>query len=261
MPSPFPGMDPYLESPEVFPDLHDRLLGAMSNALNAALPPPFYSALAGRVWLEDGDRIVVPDVQVVRGAGRPGSGGTAVLEAPAASYIEVELELDPDESRENLIEIYGPGKRLVTSIELLSPANKSGVTRERYMHKQTELFLGGVNVVEIDLLRRGPHAALAPLAALERYGKPYDYHASIARPGTPGRCQIAAIRLTQPLPTIPVPLTPSVPDVTLDLQALFAQTYDAALYARRVDYAGPCDPPLNPEQQAWAGTLLTPAGQ
>ena len=26
MPSPFPGMDPYLEDPAVYPDLHERLL-------------------------------------------------------------------------------------------------------------------------------------------------------------------------------------------------------------------------------------------
>lgn len=261
MPSPFPGMDPYLESPEVFPDLHDSLVAAIRDALNALLPPPFYSALAGRVWLDDGERQVVHDVQVVRGPGRTTGGGTAVLEAPAATLFEVELAPEPVEQRENLVEIYGPGKRLVTSIELLSPANKSGARRERYLDKQLQLFLDCVNVVEIDLLRRGPHATLAPFAALRQYGGAYDYHASISRPGPPGRCQIAAIRLAQPLPTLPIPLTAGVADVGLDLQAVFARTYDAALYARRVDYAAPCDPPLSAEQQAWASAILSPGGQ
>ena len=257
MPSPFPGMDPYLESVEVFPDLHDRLIGAISEALNARLPPPFYSALAGRVWLDD-ERQIVPDVQVVRGPERTSSGGTAVLEASATAFIEVGLEVEPTESRENFVEIYGPGKRLITSIKLLSPASKTGTQRERYIDKQMQLFLDGVNVVEIDLLRRGPHATLAPFAALEQYGTPYDYHASIARPGPPGRCQIAAIRLTQPLPTLPIPLTGGVADVILDLQAAFARTYDAALYARRVNYAAPCEPPLSADSQAWANGILNP---
>lgn len=254
MPSPFPGMDPFLESPEVFPDLHDSLCAAIRDGLNAVLPPPFYSALAGRVWLEEGERLVVPDVQVVRGPGAAGSGSVAVLEEPVAVLIEVEVAR-PEESRENTVEIYGPGKRLVTSIELLSLANKFGAARDQYAVKQRQLLVAGVNVVEIDLLRRGPHSTLAPAEVMERRARPYDYHVSISRPG---RCQIAPVRLAQPLPTIPVPLTLEVPDAILALQALFARTYDAALYARRVDYAGACEPPLSPEQAAWAAAVLNP---
>ena len=41
MPSPFPGMDPFLEHPEVFPDLHDSLGATLRESLNARLPEPY----------------------------------------------------------------------------------------------------------------------------------------------------------------------------------------------------------------------------
>src|SRR5438094_891369 len=66
MPSPFPGMDPYLEDPAVFPDLHDSLITYARDALNAQLPPPYYAGSAARVWVDLSHRHVGPDVGVLR---------------------------------------------------------------------------------------------------------------------------------------------------------------------------------------------------
>ncbi len=43
MPSPFPGMDPYLESPDWFPDLHGSLIILLKEALQRSLPGPYYA--------------------------------------------------------------------------------------------------------------------------------------------------------------------------------------------------------------------------
>ena len=56
MPSPFPGMDPWLEQPEVFPDVHDSLISYLREALNATLPAPYFANIATRVWVEISER-------------------------------------------------------------------------------------------------------------------------------------------------------------------------------------------------------------
>src|SRR4051812_17684036 len=75
MPSPFPGMDPYLEDPAVFPDFHDSLIVALKAAINAVLPEPYFATIASRIWVEAGERRVQPDVNVMRPGTRPGSNG------------------------------------------------------------------------------------------------------------------------------------------------------------------------------------------
>src|SRR5438067_1949162 len=77
MPSLIPGMDPFLEDPAVFPDLHDNLIAELRNAINAQLPPPYYASSASRVWVEPSQRRVEPDVIVPRPE-RPGSGPVEV---------------------------------------------------------------------------------------------------------------------------------------------------------------------------------------
>ena len=66
MPSPFPGMDPYLEHPAVFPGLHNRLIVVLSELLQAALPAPYYAEIGERVWVEVSQRFIEPDGIVLR---------------------------------------------------------------------------------------------------------------------------------------------------------------------------------------------------
>ncbi len=67
MPSPFPGMDPYPESPEVFPDFHDSFITYLREALQAELPAPYFAALGRRLWIEASRRSIGPDLEVRRG--------------------------------------------------------------------------------------------------------------------------------------------------------------------------------------------------
>ena len=58
MSSPFPGMDPFLEHPSHFPGLHDRLINAISDALQTKLPEPYYAEIGERLWVEIAERLI-----------------------------------------------------------------------------------------------------------------------------------------------------------------------------------------------------------
>lgn len=69
--------------------------------------------------------------------------------------------------------------------------------------------------------------------------------------------ELFAVRLEGPLPCIPVPLRKGEAEVPLDLQYAFQQAYDGGPYARgAVDYGGPPDPPLRPDQADWLAGCL-----
>jgi hypothetical protein len=154
------------------------------------------------------------------------------------------------------------GKRLVTMVEVLSLSNKRAGDNGRtsYRQKQQECRLSGVNMVEIDLLRGGVHTTAAPLAELRRAVGPFDYHACVMTSGSPTRYYAVPIRLTERLPAVPVPLDPGVPPVSVELQPLFDRAYDTGRYADWISYRQPPDPPLTPEQQAWAESILREKG-
>jgi hypothetical protein len=189
----------------------------------------------------------------------------AVIEAeplvsePIVLTVET-VEHDPYE--EPFLEIrrrQGSEDRLVTSIEVLSPANKTAGNpgREKYLTKQCELVESQVHLIEIDLLRVGLHTSALPRhLAVERTG-PFDYHVIVHRFDRPNDYFFYPIALEQRLPVIAIPLLPGDPDVPLDLQAGFDRAYDVGPYRRMVRYgADPIHPPLRPEQARWAAELL-----
>src|SRR5213079_359901 len=88
MPSPFPGMDPYLEKPNLWPDVHHRLITTASDVLTGQLRPKYYVRIEERVYVSDendpGRRVIAPDLRIVDRPGWEGAplaeGGTATLE-------------------------------------------------------------------------------------------------------------------------------------------------------------------------------------
>src|SRR5262245_14272625 len=133
MPSPFPGMDPYLEAPDIWPDFHDRLADQLSAQLNHTLPTPYYARLEMRPEIgivEEGRafRRIVPDVAVARHSRPPsGASSVAVLEPPRVTISpSIELHIATDPIRHWFIEIRDPsrGHQLITLIEIASPSNK-----------------------------------------------------------------------------------------------------------------------------------------
>jgi hypothetical protein len=267
MPSPFPGMDPFLEQADRFSDLHDSLITYLREALQPRLPRTYFAALGSRVWVEFAQPTVTPDVNVLRRPESrpepdPANGGVAVL--PAVRSRPVLVRVPRDEVRQPLVEIFArEGPRLITTIEVLSPSNKTpGETaRGLYLRKQEEVRASQVHLIEIDLLRGGQHTTAVPHDwAVARTG-PFDYHVCIHPFDQVEDYFVYPVRLEESLPEILVPLLPGAVPVPLDLQAVFNRCYDVGAFHYRIDYAGPVPPPpLRPEQEVWIRQRLREQG-
>ncbi len=264
MPSPFPGMDPFLEQPDIFPDFHDRFITYLSDAIQEHLPPPYIAVIGRRAWIEVSERFIGPDVQVIQRPGiavDPGNGGgLAVATLPRTRPIVIRVP--HDERCEPLVEICvgrGSDRRLVTSIEVLSPTNKTPGQhgRDLYLRKQREILKGKVHLVEIDLLRAGEHTTAVPRRRLLKAVGAWDYHISIHHFDNLEDYFVYPIGLSEPLPEIAIPLLPGDPAVPLDLQAVFHRTYDAGPYQREINYRQDAPvPSFTPAQEAWVRELL-----
>jgi hypothetical protein len=109
-------------------------------------------------WSPGQPRAAYPEVMIAQGGPRTHevrATGTALAEwePTVFQHIEIEEELDV---RYTWVEIlHLPEQRLVTSIEVLSPANKQGAGRVEYLTKFNRLWRAEVNLVEIDLLVGG----------------------------------------------------------------------------------------------------------
>ncbi len=258
MPSPFPGMDPWLEARGLFPSVHSKLIDRISDAINAVLPKR-YLATTNRLVAVDPEADREPDVSTFGPDHRPDGVVSGDLFADAGMVAVLsERVLEPWE--QPYLEIVSDdGDRLVTALEILSMTKKipGDAGRTAYQQKHEEFRLGNVNVVEIDLLRGGTHTTAAPLGQLRRVLPGFDYHLCTTLVGRPLRHFIKPFRVTDPLPPLVVPLDPGVSPVRIELQPLFDNLYDAGRYAEWAKYSTKRpDPPLTPEQQAWADGIL-----
>lgn len=265
MPSPFPGMDPFLEHPDFFPDLHGRLHVYISEALQTRLPVPYFAVINERLWVETSARYVEPDTDVIHGGlavEEPDGGGVAV--AARARTTPLVFEVTHDERSEAYVEIRtrtaDGGERIVTVIEVLNLSNKTPGEKGRvlYLEKQREVLGSAIHLIEIDLLRGGEHTTPMALERLQRKARPFDYHVSVHRFDQRGRFFIYPWKLEVPLPEIAVPLLPGHGEVPLDLQAVFTRCYDTGPYRRRVRY----EPerivaPLAEERTEWLNQVLS----
>lgn len=273
MPSPFPGMDPYLEAPDIWPDLHEHFASEVGNQLNLALPAPYYARLEMRPEIgiveEAGVRqTIVPDVAIVRHPRiPPGGAATAVLDQPRTTLSpHVEFVIRHEPQRHQWVEVRDTsrGHKLITLIEIVSPSNKRmGQDRDAYQQKQQEVLASDDHLIEIDLLRCGRR--LAPrdelIAFMDQREPPPDYVVLVSRAWHRSErsegYHFYPIALRDALPCIPVPLRQSEPDFPLDLQYVFNQAYDRGPYRRgAVDYHQSPNPPLRAEDAAWAAELI-----
>ena len=254
-------MDPYLEDPEIFPDVHDALITYIREHLQAQLRRLYYAPIGRRAWIEMSNRSVQPDVNIARSrrASKPtrkSSGAVAVAERHASKSVVIHVP--HDEHREPFVEIYfgrGTDRRLVTHLELLSPSNKTpgAQGRDMYLRKQREILDSQVNLVEIDLLRGGVHTTAVPLDRLHEHIPKPDYHACVHAFDRVEDFVVYPIALEDELPTIEIPLLPGDGAVLLDLAGVFTHCYDTGPYRVEVDYIHDTPaPPLTRKQIAWA---------
>jgi hypothetical protein len=258
MPSPFPGMDPYIERPAIWPDFHDRLIASIVGKLQPQLRPRFAAVTQDRLYLVESDRAVYPDVAIIETPqpNRRDGGSTAVLEVDAPTVFE----FDEEEIREPFIEIVEPSSgRIVTTIEVISPPNKDrGKGHYAYEQRREQHWDAGANVVEIDLLRAG--ASIVRVAKHKLDGlRPWDYVVAVSR-RAPGRHEVYTFALERRLPRISIPLLRKVPDVALDLQAAFDRCWDEGPYPGMSRYDDPPPGEMSAERIAWCQQRLRDAG-
>ena len=259
-PNPFPGMDPYME--RSWEGLHQVLITYVRDAISPQLPDDLTARTEERVYIDLGGHYAPfrkPDVRVVEQPtwGDPG-GGTATAGVATRPVL---IDWDADPVTEGYVQIMdADGDRIVTSIELLSPANKlPGAGRTAYLRKRDEFIASDTNLVEVDLVRAGDWMTM-----MGQYLVPRTYHTtyrvSVRRSIPHSKGELYPIALADRLPTIAVPLRPGEPDVLVDLQSLLDRAYVNGRYDR-TDYARPCDPPLTGDEAAWADGLLRAAGR
>ncbi|MEI7469474.1 MAG: DUF4058 family protein [Chloroflexota bacterium] len=266
MPSPFPGMNPYLERANIWEDFHQSLASEIRDQLAAQIEPNYYAALSPRLAYDEvyiGEisplapsnppRSFVPDVGIVEQASWQWQirGGVVLDPAPLSDTIPMPLETP--------IKLWAIELRtvdlgiLVTSIEILSPINKRLGTAafDAYHAKRTELIRAGVNFLEIDLLRAGkrfPTQHPLPNA---------PYFVFLSRQQMPDQIYIWPLNLRERIPLLPVPLRDPDPDAVLDLGKAIHDIYDRARYARRINYAEPPPKPdFSPDDQHWLAALV-----
>lgn len=261
MPSPFPGMDPYLENRAVWPDFHQSLITYSRDALQPLLRPRYHARIGERLYVIPPHRAIYPDVAVTqrRPVPEPATSASAAALTPDTPLV---VSVPPEEVREPFIEILdlAQGRRVVTIIEVLSPANKTpGEGHNLYRHKQEEVLASDTHLVEIDLLRQGTPTVAIPPHRLSAH-QPWHYVVSISRAGHRDRFEVYLVNLRQRLPRIAIPLQEPDPDVVLDLQAVFERCYEHGAYADLIDYSVDPKTPLAPEDAAWADELLRQKG-
>jgi hypothetical protein len=257
MPNPFPGMNPFLEEPALWPSVHHGLISLLWMELNRKLPHGYVATVEERVFLVEPPTSRYPDVHVMKHPRRRGRAESPVAALMLDADPAVEIEFPPAEFREPFIEIHlarKPGT-LIAVLEVLSPTNKNrGEGREQYLEKQEELIGSVTHLIEIDLLRAGQHTVAIPRARLEETG--WEYLICLHKGGWRNKFHVWPTPMPRRLPRIGIPLAGQDADVVVDLQALLNQCYEAGRFDERLDYRGDYLPPLSRKNAKWADELL-----
>ncbi len=253
MRSPFPGMDPYLEHPDLWPDVHNGLITAIRDEMSPLVRPRYYIALEERTFLEEPLELALvgrPDLTVVKRHEEPES-AHETRRTPAV--VEVELPI-AEPVRETYLEVRtAPAGEVVTVLEILSPANKRpGTGRQVYLDKRAIILSTRTSLVEIDLLRGGE-----PMPTL---GSPAGsaYRVLVSRPRRRPKADLIAFGLRDPIPSFPLPLRQGEEEPAVELSRILHALYERASYDLRIDYRIEPVPRLPAEDAEWAAGIARP---
>lgn len=272
MPSPFRGMDPYIESCGLWEDFHRSLTGEIKAVLAQTISSDYVARFGQRSYAvsvtsaETGlPRVSASEASVAFAPGRRPvrqASSAAVAELPDRGAETGPLSmraLIEMEFRETFVEIYElrPERRLVTTVEVLSPSNKRYKSPGwfRYCRKRQAHLEGGANLVEIDLLRGGRRMPM------EDPWPDSPYYILVSRKPTAPECAVWPAYCLRPLPEIPVPLSPPDADVCLALQPMIEAIYERSRYALDIDYRQRCRPRLDPTHAQWLQEHLPPSDE
>ena len=255
MPSPFPGMDPYLEHPDLWPDLHHRLITALADALGPQVRPRYVVRVEVRTYRETAAGLELlgrPDVDVGHVMREQAA---AAYRAPSPSQPRPVRVPVTGWIRQGYLQVRDPATGdIVTVVELLSPTNKRpGPNRRDYERKRQAILDSSSHLVEIDLLRQYP-----PMP-MEGTGEVGHYRILVSRSERRPQADLYLFSVRDPIPTFPLPLRPGDEEPLVDLNALLHALYDRAGYDLSIDYTRDPVPPLEGEDAAWAAARLRDA--
>lgn len=238
---PFPGMDPYLQTPAFWADFHASFIVSWSETLNDRLPDHYDARIDVRVVreriMEEAFHGVESDLTDHRS--RPEN----PIHGKAADQATLEPKRLPRavlmSSRRRHIEIRRlPDRSLVAVLELRSPDDID-------LNRHEELLDQDVHLIELDLMLGGSRIEL---------GRPLprgDYYCLITRAERRDDCDVYSWTIRDPLPTLPVPLLAPDPDILIDYAAVFATTFARGRYARSLAYDQAPEAPVRPDDLAW----------
>ena len=259
MPSPFPGMNPYLEHPELFPGLHHWLIIEIARFLSPQLRPKYRVAVEVRTYETNDENsllVGIPDVTVKsRQTATDSKMLNVAVAATVAEPVRVTIPM-PLTIKEGYLEVREVGtEALITTIEILSPTNKrSGKGRQMYEEKREQVLGSRTNLVEIDLLRRGN--------SMPFLGNNVEshYRVLVCRGNKRPYADLYAFNLQNVIPSLPLPLCSGDTEPVIDLQVLLNEIYDISGYDLVVDYNKEAVPPLSEADAVWADALLREKG-
>ncbi|AFZ10043.1 hypothetical protein Osc7112_5835 [Oscillatoria nigro-viridis PCC 7112] len=260
MPNPFPGMNPYLESPELWRSVHNRLIVAIADLLTPQLLPKYLVDIEQRIYQlsgEDALVIGIPDVTIQRSlAPTTETTSNVAVAAPPTQSLKVRIPW-PVEVKESYLQVIETEtKKVVTVIEVLSPTNKRpGKGREMYEAKREKVFGSRTHLVEIDLLR-----SYQPMLVFDNDIEA-SYRILVSRANQRPLADLYLFNLPDMIPAFPLPLRAGDEEPIVDLQALLNGVYDRAAYDFRIDYTAAPVPALSESDAVWADALLGERGQ
>ena len=258
MPSPFPGMNPYLEHPSLWSGVHHRLITAIANDLAPQIRPKYIAAIEEQVYEINGKRsllVGIPDVSVQQSGAATDidrkNQSNIVAASTATQPIEVTLPM-PEILTESFLEIRAVATgEVIAAIEILSPKNKqSTLGRLQYETKRQKVLASQTHFVEIDLLRQGePTPVISPAVSS-------DYRILISRSDTRPQANLYAFNLPDKIPLFTLPLHDGDTEPIVDLHKLIDEIYNQGGYDLRLDYNDQPPPPLSEVNADWISRLL-----
>lgn len=258
MPSPFPGLDPYLE--QFWGDVHTAFMVYARDQISDQLPADLQARIEESLSVDhdEGSRTVYPDASIVE---LPLGNGALQATSHVAVAEPILIPLPDELPTHRHIEIIdrNSGNRVVTVIELLSPANKTSKAGVRaYLSKQEEYVAARVNIVEIDLIRDGSFVLAVPESKIPS-GLTQAPLICISRAYGRNLAEVYPAPLRERLPNVRIPLRQQDQDAILQLQPLFDECYHRGRYSS-VNYKLPPIPALSEEDERWADGLLRERG-
>jgi len=250
--NPFPGMNPYLEQPELWHQVHNRLIVAIADDLTPQVAPHYLVAIEERTYqsVEDSLLVGIADVALTRRSSASHEPLSRIATAGRVAPTPVRVPL-PQEVTERFLEVRSTRTgEVVCVIEVLSPKNKRDKDgRTAYENKRQRILGSNTSLVEIDLLRVGE-----PMTVLDATDS--TYRILVSRGSHRPAADLYAFGLRDPIPPIPIPLRSNDPEPTVDLQRLLNEIYHRARFDLAIDYAQPLKPALAEAEANWVSEVL-----